>query len=800
MSRKRRKSIAPGERSEGALPLLDTPFADEPEPVADDEIVGVERTGAHEPLSMESTGASVALDVDESDELPAVLSSVAGEVLDPPGLPGLPETDRTAAYDPPPDLFADIPDPEANPVPVAFHEQSTNFIPVARIERGDEVPAAAAPARAPAPAPAPAREERAFSLFEPESEPEDAAATRARPAAAPAPAPAQRPAAPAPAPTPVAAPGKAAQRPKKPTEKPHRPPGPMHRPVVRDAAPAPKADPAENELTGIYEPPEVVPELPRGKLTIVEGENTGKSYFLNRNRSMVGRGIDNDIVLMDIAVSRKHFRVDRHAEGFKVVDLASGNGTTLNGKRVTEAELYDGDRIDLGNTTIEFLSVGRTRARLPAGTPGTVEAPITDHGRSQTPISPVRGGPGPRIPWTWVGLWAAATFLAVLVVLVLVRRHRADAPGDASGAAARAHVELAESAMRARDWKRAEEELTVARQLGPELVAQVPFDDHVARIARERDAQRRLDDARRKVGIEPPAAVQALLLGIGRDSVYYSEARNLIAELDTLAEANRAAGSGPGSAAPGPSTLAPSAAPVMLATQAPATAAPEIRPEPVRVEPAKVAAGRPDSGGAANAGAGGETEKRAKADIAEALRLYRDEKFDDAAAALEKAARRAPGTKTAKDAQGKAKAVREFAEQWGAAQKALRSRRAREASDALSRAAATDRRLGGHHREKIDGQLAEQLYMVAIQAYNRQAYDEAVQANGRVLEISPGHGLATRLQDKMRRSAMLIARQAQQALDSGDRDTAKRLAQAALKLVNESDGAGKAARKVLDKL
>ncbi len=90
--------------------------------------------------------------------------------------------------------------------------------------------------------------------------------------------------------------------------------------------------------------------------------------------------------------------------------------------------------------------------------------------------------------------------------------------------------------------------------------------------------------------------------------------------------------------------------------------------------------------------------------------------------------------------------------------------------------------------------------MVAIQAYNRQAYDEAVQANTRVLEMSPGHALATRLQDKMRRSALLIARQAQQALDSGDRDGAKRLAQAALKLVSESDGAGKAARKVLDKL
>ena len=47
---------------------------------------------------------------------------------------------------------------------------------------------------------------------------------------------------------------------------------------------------------------------------------------------------------------------------------------------------------------------------------------------------------------------------------------------------------------------------------------------------------------------------------------------------------------------------------------------------------------------------------------------------------------------------------------------------------------------------------------------------------------------------------MTIARQAQTALEGGDRETARRLAQAALRLVSESDGAGKTARKVLDKL
>jgi tetratricopeptide (TPR) repeat protein len=223
---------------------------------------------------------------------------------------------------------------------------------------------------------------------------------------------------------------------------------------------------------------------------------------------------------------------------------------------------------------------------------------------------------------------------------------------------------------------------------------------------------------------------------------------------------------------------------------------------PPRVEPAPrdpAPPTRPNVAATPAAG-GGADDARARKEVSDALKLYQAERFDDAAAALEKAARRAPGTKTGKDAVSKARLVREFAEQWGAAQKALRSRRAREASDALGRAQSTDRRLGGHFRDRIDSQLAEQLYMVAIQAYNRQAYDEAIQANGRVLELQPGHALGTRLQSKMRSSAALVARQAQQALDNGDKETARRLAQAALRLVGESEPAGRSARKVLDKL
>lgn len=745
-------------------------------PPADDEIVGVERTGAHEPLTDDATGVSILLGEEETGEAqPDVLSSVS---LDPPAPSQSVESDRTAAFDPPPDLFADIPDPEAAPLqPSSFHNKSTEFISVVRIAPPSAPPAEPAIHEVPDVPSMPAPQSE-VSLFEPDPGDDMEVPTVSR---VPEPTPAEKPAS-----------RRASQPPSEPknkrrADKPHRPPGPMHRPVVREpeANPSrPAPDPVENELTGIYEPPVVVPELPRGKLTIVEGENRGKIYYLNRNRTMVGRGIDNDVVLMDIAVSRKHFRIDRHGEGFRMVDLASGNGTHLNGRRAQEGELYDGDRVEVGNTALEFQSIGRTRARAEGGGRAD-DAPITDHGRGQTPIVQT-GVPVQRIPWSWVALWAAATFLAVVIVLLIVRERPSEGQDDRTRAAARAHMELAVAAINGRQWKVAEEELAVARQLGPDL--NLRYDEHAARIARERDAQRRLDEARRKVGQEPAAAVQALLLGIGRDSAYYTEARTLIAELDELGRTGQP-----------PSGTAPPTA----ERPAPSTA-PKIEAAPAKIEPDAPKPGpAPVSVAARNApapGANAEAEKRAKADVMDALKLYREEKFEAAASALEKAARRSPGTKTAKDAQAKSKLVREFATQYEAAQKALRSRRAREAADALSRAGNTDRRLGGQHRDRIDQQLAEQLYMVAIQAFNRQAYDEAIQANVRVLEIAPGHALATRLQDKMKRSALTVARQAQAALDNGDKESARRLAQAALRLVNESDPAGKAARKVLDRL
>lgn len=63
----------------------------------------------------------------------------------------------------------------------------------------------------------------------------------------------------------------------------------------------------------------------------------------------VGRHSANDLTISDSRLSREHIRIELVDGAFLVSDRGSSNGTTLNGKRLTEPEtLRDGDKLDLG--------------------------------------------------------------------------------------------------------------------------------------------------------------------------------------------------------------------------------------------------------------------------------------------------------------------------------------------------------------------------------------------------------------------------------------------------------------------
>lgn len=80
-----------------------------------------------------------------------------------------------------------------------------------------------------------------------------------------------------------------------------------------------------------------------------------KEVPLNKPSLTIGRSGKNDIVIDNMAVSRKHARIYREGPRFIVEDLKSLNGTFVNNKKVSQWILSDQDKILIGKYTLVFI-------------------------------------------------------------------------------------------------------------------------------------------------------------------------------------------------------------------------------------------------------------------------------------------------------------------------------------------------------------------------------------------------------------------------------------------------------------
>lgn len=80
----------------------------------------------------------------------------------------------------------------------------------------------------------------------------------------------------------------------------------------------------------------------------------GSRVPIDQGPVTIGRNPDCEVVLADPNVSRRHAEVRRDSGGFLVNDLGSLNGMRVNGARVKEQRLVDGDEIVIGTTTLRF--------------------------------------------------------------------------------------------------------------------------------------------------------------------------------------------------------------------------------------------------------------------------------------------------------------------------------------------------------------------------------------------------------------------------------------------------------------
>jgi len=95
----------------------------------------------------------------------------------------------------------------------------------------------------------------------------------------------------------------------------------------------------------------------KARLLVQKGMNKGKQYPLVGKVVSLGSGPENNIRLLDGAVSGKHAGVSIDDNKFEIVDLGSKNGVLVNGKKTPRRFLRNGDIITLGMTELKFESI-----------------------------------------------------------------------------------------------------------------------------------------------------------------------------------------------------------------------------------------------------------------------------------------------------------------------------------------------------------------------------------------------------------------------------------------------------------
>ncbi|MGI9013597.1 MAG: ATPase, T2SS/T4P/T4SS family [Phycisphaerales bacterium] len=87
-----------------------------------------------------------------------------------------------------------------------------------------------------------------------------------------------------------------------------------------------------------------------------------KRLRLDDRTTTIGRHPDCNLVLKDHRSSREHCVIEPIDEGFRVRDLGSRNGTTLNNRKISVELLDHHDVIRIGKTVMKFIDDSQTRA------------------------------------------------------------------------------------------------------------------------------------------------------------------------------------------------------------------------------------------------------------------------------------------------------------------------------------------------------------------------------------------------------------------------------------------------------
>ncbi len=99
------------------------------------------------------------------------------------------------------------------------------------------------------------------------------------------------------------------------------------------------------------------PSRPRSlALRFISGKYQGHVFPIQAGKEIIiGRSGDLEMVLAEDMVSRRHARIAFQGEDIYIEDLASTNGTFVNGEKIRKARLREGDRVLIGTSILKVI-------------------------------------------------------------------------------------------------------------------------------------------------------------------------------------------------------------------------------------------------------------------------------------------------------------------------------------------------------------------------------------------------------------------------------------------------------------
>ncbi len=150
------------------------------------------------------------------------------------------------------------------------------------------------------------------------------------------------------------------------------------------------------------------------RVSVRSGPTAGQILNLEKAEIIIGRDINNDIVINDSEVSRRHARLFLSEGNYVIEDLGSTNGTSVNGQRITGPYLLrPGELIMLGESITMLYEYQQNYAdAVPVAPPpfGNVAPP--------KPITPVYSAPVPPPPPPATGLHTSTTNISTTTAAV----------------------------------------------------------------------------------------------------------------------------------------------------------------------------------------------------------------------------------------------------------------------------------------------------------------------------------------------------------------------------------------------